>query len=47
MAASDYVGTYLHIWCWINDTFTVARVRNYLQSGLGGKRPERRAPIPN
>jgi hypothetical protein len=37
MAASDYVDTYLHIWCWVNDTFTAARVRNYLQSGLGAQ----------
>jgi hypothetical protein len=33
MPASDYVRTYLQLWCWVNDTFTVARVRNYLQSG--------------
>ena len=35
MAASDYVGTYLELWCWVQDRFTVARIRNYLQSGLG------------
>lgn len=34
MPASDYVRTYLKLWCWVNDTFTVAQVRNYLQSGL-------------
>jgi hypothetical protein len=35
MSAEDYVRTYLQLWCWVNDTFTVVRVRNYLQSGLG------------
>jgi hypothetical protein len=35
MPASDYVNAYLQLWCWVNDTFTVARVRNYLQSGKG------------
>jgi len=35
MPASDYVKTYLQLWCWVNDTFTAARVRNYLQSGKG------------
>jgi hypothetical protein len=37
MAASDYVNTYLELWCWVQDRFTVARVRNYLQSGLGSQ----------
>jgi hypothetical protein len=35
MTASDYVNVYLQLWCWVNDTFTVVRVRNYLQSGKG------------
>jgi hypothetical protein len=35
MTAEDYVRTYLQLWCWVNDTFTVVQVRNYLQSGLG------------
>ena len=35
MAASDYVRTYLQLWCWIHETFTVAQVRNYLQAGMG------------
>lgn len=33
MPADDYVDTYLQLWCWVNDTFKVASVRNYLQSG--------------
>lgn len=33
MPASSYVRTYLEIWTWINDTYTVARIRNYLQDG--------------
>jgi len=37
MPASDYVRTYLQLWCWVNDAFTAARVRNYLQSGLGAQ----------
>jgi len=37
MAASDYVNAYLQFWCWVNDTFTMASVRNYLQDGMGGQ----------
>ena len=37
MAADDYVDKYLQLWCWVNDTFTVAGVRNYLQSGKGAQ----------
>ena len=37
MAASDYVNTYLELWCWVQDRFTVARVRNHLQSGMGSQ----------
>ena len=29
MTAEGYVRTYLQLWCWVNDTFTVVRVRNY------------------
>jgi hypothetical protein len=35
MAASDYVETYLNVWCWVNDSFKATRIRNYLQSGKG------------
>jgi hypothetical protein len=31
MTSADYVDTYLGFWCWVGDTFTVARVRNYLE----------------
>jgi hypothetical protein len=37
MTSDGYVDVYLGLWCWVNDTFTVARVRNYLQSGMGGQ----------
>lgn len=37
MAADYYVNKYLDTWCWVKDTFTVARVRNYLQSGKGAQ----------
>jgi hypothetical protein len=37
MHASDYVNVYLQLWCWVNDTFTVAAVRNYLQTGHGAQ----------
>ncbi|HZW80070.1 MAG TPA: hypothetical protein VFF50_06350 [Candidatus Deferrimicrobiaceae bacterium] len=38
MTADDYVRTYLQLWCWVNDTFTVVRVCNYLQSGTQASR---------
>ncbi|HEY2015195.1 MAG TPA: hypothetical protein VGH38_16915 [Bryobacteraceae bacterium] len=37
MAAGDYVQQYLQLWCWVNDTFTMAQIRNYLQSGMGAQ----------
>lgn len=37
MTPSEYVENYLGFDVWLGDTFTRARVRNYLQSGLGSQ----------
>jgi hypothetical protein len=43
MTPSDYVSTYLQLWCWVNDTFTAAAVRKYLQKGKGDQSPRAQA----